>query len=844
MCALKRLYFVVLISLLLHSCANGKKSKKIKRPTVDDEETTPQPNVVTYSSFGFNDVGNAYDGFVPSSPDYANYLSNSNQESSTRLYAPAFPTAMDHSPYGQQEAGFPGSAPDNREHGMLQYNPGTYNFGNSPNYGSSHLDMPSQVGREDNGDGNEDEYNSPVYGTKLGSKGNKMRPGNNYNSSIVYGSSPYNPVEEKPSYHEMQAAEEQNKHQSQQGESGASSYNYFNNYAPIFPSSGNSNNGEDTKQNSNPGPNSVKYNKVVDFTKYKPSYPLELDNKYATGTVRPSNMNMNNMNMYNSMTNGQNDNSFSNQYYPSDNENQHTQKYKQEQYEPDEPEQVATKPIGTNYMEFSVNHVQNPNNYKEAKPNAEYKDKFKTKPWNNYNAEVNNYKNSFKNNEYNDTKSNFRRPFRANNDEVPAASNTNVVDFTNYRYPETDFSNFKNMNDYKSEGSENYPSVQSFKYQDVQGESDYYNQLKGLFTTTPSSTSHWGSMFKNGDRQRPKKPQSTDDEVVHIPKRLKLHKQQTGKHSEYQSPLKHGLYKGKPLDEWNKEVSNRFKNEEDLLGLRNHDTSHPQYLPNFKQAFADAEDQFKNYMSEAEYKKLVDKWRQSYMRSKYGPNKDTEAYGSETRPMHVPIPKPYPIEVPHPVIVPVPQPYPVRVPVPKPVAVPVIREITVPIEKPVPYPVIKKVPYPVEKPVPVHVEKEVQVPVMKPYAVPVPHVRPVFHHSRPYDEVEGERELDHEELDYMPRPEASRGKKYIRSSYKKTRSNRNRSRRPSSSYYNRRRMPVRRSTPAPARAEPPRPRRRPPPAWGTPRHRYAPSHDYDDDRELDHEHPHNEYYEH
>lgn len=61
------------------------------------------------------------------------------------------------------------------------------------------------------------------------------------------------------------------------------------------------------------------------------------------------------------------------------------------------------------------------------------------------------------------------------------------------------------------------------------------------------------------------------------------------------------------------------------------------------------------------------------------------------------------------------------------------------------------------------------MPVMKPYAVPVPHVRPVFHHSRPYDEMEGEREVDHEELDYMPRPEASRGKKYIRSSYKKTR---------------------------------------------------------------------------
>ncbi|CAH0700029.1 unnamed protein product [Spodoptera exigua] len=186
----------------------------------------------------------------------------------------------------------------------------------------------------------------------------------------------------------------------------------------------------------------------------------------------------------------------------------------------------------------------------------------------------------------------------------------------------------------------------------------------------------------------------------------------------------------------------------------------------------------------------VERWRQSYLKTKLkdAPVRDYESYGSETKPMHVPIPKPYPIEVPHPVIVPVPRPFPVRVPVSRPVAVPVVREITVPIEKPVPYPVYKKVPYPVEKLVPVPVEKEVAVPVEKPYPVHVPYVRPVFHHTKPVHEDPE----NIEEEDFMRRPELKKPTQYKKRPY----GTRYRSRRPSRASYqqdrNRRRWPERR----------------------------------------------------
>lgn len=54
---------------------------------------------------------------------------------------------------------------------------------------------------------------------------------------------------------------------------------------------------------------------------------------------------------------------------------------------------------------------------------------------------------------------------------------------------------------------------------------------------------------------------------------------------------------------------------------------------------------------------------------------------------------------------------------------------------------------------------QVQVPVMKPYPVPVPHIRPVFHHSRPREEHDN---IDDEEDDYLPRPESNKRVPYVK----------------------------------------------------------------------------------
>lgn len=45
--------------------------------------------------------------------------------------------------------------------------------------------------------------------------------------------------------------------------------------------------------------------------------------------------------------------------------------------------------------------------------------------------------------------------------------------------------------------------------------------------------------------------------------------------------------------------------------------------------------------------------------------------------------------------------------------------------------------------------------MVKPYPVHIPHVRPVFHHSRPPRE-DFDSEVEAEEDDYLPRPESSK----------------------------------------------------------------------------------------
>lgn len=654
MCSLKRLRIIaILIVLVANDFTYGKKTRKFKRPKDEDiEETTPQPNVVTYSTFGFNDVGPTYDGFVPSSPDYASYLSGNinNQETTTRLYAPAFPTAMDNTAYayGQQpqevQSYSSGAGSENGEHNsMFQYDPNSYNFGSPQGFGQ--LTGESQNNQEEQGgfDQNED-FNAPVYGTKL-SNGNQ-RPNRikqsygNYNASNMYATSEFNSGDVKyTNYHEQQQVQE---NKPAYGESANNAYKPYN-YAPTYAPS----NSEDisTKPPLSHAVSSVKFHKVVDFTKFKPTYPTELDNKYSSDSIKP-------MAAAHTMSNNnQNENPYMNSYHNLNNENSNPSKY-HENYEEEEPDKVMPEHVKTNHLEFSINHVDSSNSYKNQKP-AEYKDKVKSRPWN-YSSDFSNWKNTLKNHDYfnDDKNSSFKKPYsKGYTDEVTASSN-NVVDLTNYKFPESSYANFKRIPDYKQQTSENYPSFQSFKYPDSQDDNDFFNQLKGLYSTVPSTTTHWGSSFKTAEtpsfKSRPKKPQHlNDDEIVHIPKRHKYHIKQHGqRQNEWSNSNRH---KGRPTEEWNKEVPTRFKSEEDLLGLRNHDTSHPSYLP--QPAFKltnEVGDEYQKYFSDSDYKKLVDKWRQSYMKSKFYKDslssyRDNEAYGTESRPLHVPVPKPYPV---------------------------------------------------------------------------------------------------------------------------------------------------------------------------------------------------------
>ncbi|XP_050669002.1 uncharacterized protein LOC126968186 [Leptidea sinapis] len=422
------------------------------------------------------------------------------------------------------------------------------------------------------------------------------------------------------------------------------------------------------------------------------------------------------------------------------------------------------------------------------------------KPWtyNDQNDESKNEQKYFHSYQYvnNNTNNNgvsFRRPPYNNSieDAAPASSNLNLL---NYQYPEMNYENVRNL----------FPLIKPFhtesdvslsipdKYKSI---NEYQKNIQNFFTTaTPIVTTNWGNLFKENElgsyKKHIRKPNYFEDntDVVHIPKKQTYKYENNYDGSAYDWSQYYNNYKPHAnlykYTDWAKDISNKYKTDEDLLDLRNHDVTRPSHPPRYRPIDNDATEDF-------DYKKLVDKWRKSYLKSKQKEAlREYETYASEAKPIHVPIHKPYPIEVPHPVIVPVLQPYPVRVPIPKPVPVPVVRELTVPIEKIVPYPVFKKVPYQIEKPVAVSVEKQVHVPVMKPYPVKVPQVRPLFHHTKSHDE----RDPDYDEDDdYLPRPENSRRIPTV----KKPKIPRKQPRRPSRMSYqdrDQRRRPSRRPT--------------------------------------------------
>ncbi|XP_026739747.1 putative uncharacterized protein DDB_G0282133 isoform X1 [Trichoplusia ni] len=791
----KRLCFALITLLVISNVVYSKKTKKNKRPKDQDESTTLQPNVVAYSTFGFNDVG-AYDGFVPTSPDYASFLSGVNQESTTRLYAPAFPSSLDSTGFsgnfGSQsgDAQFFGGNEDMGQPGMLQYTSSSMNFFNNPNFGAAG-EQNKNVESEDTNGKNAEDSDAPVYGTKISR--NKYRSGNVFNNTeynMFNGGVSTLSNNKYSNIHESEATQESKPSFAE----AHMKYQNNNGFDQNFEHQENEDFGRPSPTN-----NGFKFQKVVDFTKI--NYPTAIDtSQFLSGSVQS-------LNPQNSLMTTQFESSFSNNFnYNNINNNNHkitnSPPKQKDHYNIKDNEESSDKSVVKSSSFFeqdnTLNHVNN--NYKHnthhGNKNSETKKKIK-KPWSagNYSNDFKNWKDAssikgygystnFSNMNFKYGVSESKNPF--NHDEiVPASSN---VDLTNYQYPESSYSNFKKLPEFNDD--EDYAS-HSFK--DKFKANDYFNQFKNSFSTVPTTTSYWGNAYKTSDyssyKDHPKKSHfsETGDTTVNIPKRPRkpsFTKTSENKQNDWPSAYHSRPQKlNKPTSDWSKDLfDTRYKSEEDLLGLRTHDTSHPTYLPTYKPS----NNVFDN---DSEFKNLVDKWRQSYLKTKFKDVRDYESYGSEMKPTHVPIPKPYPIEVPHPVIVPVPRPFPVRVPVSRPVAVPVLREITVPIEKPVPYPVYKTVPYPVEKLVPVPVEKEVAVPVEKPYPVHIPYVRPVFHHTKPVHE---DPENDHfDGDDYMRRPDAKRPTQFKKRPY----GTRNKSRRPSRASFqdrNRRRWPERR----------------------------------------------------
>ncbi|CAB3243033.1 unnamed protein product [Arctia plantaginis] len=766
----KTICFALVTLFVICNNVYGKKIKKNKRPKDQDDFTTIRPNVVAYSTFGFNDVSS----YIPTSPEYSSIVSSNNQESSTRLYAPAFPSAGDTTGYsgnyGSQT--FDGQNygvgdDSNSQSGMSQYTSNSMNFLTGPNIAT-------------NGDQNEktesEHSDTPVYGTKIR---NKHRLNYNINNpeSEISNSGYSNPSDDK--YFSLPEAE----HIQEKPVLSESNFNYHNtdSYQPNYT----------PQQETDIG--GLHFPRVVDFTKLSNQYPTELDtNKLISDSMKHSNTQIA---MAHSQISNDNANVFSNiklvDNIPINIEHYNLKNTKETN------DKKLLKPNTIFEPDFTNKHIAAHHKYSE--PSIKHTDQKNYKPWG-----FGNYSNAYKDWKDSSSSSNVKsyaystdygnmnfkygvsEPKKpVNHDELLPAS-SNVVDFNSHQFPEKDYNTFKNVPEFNNEGD----SLFKEKYKT----SDDSNQLKkNPLNADPTTTSsHWGGIFKSTDYSssfgdHPKKSfyNVNDDDVVTITKRP--HKLFTKFSQNKPADLSPSHFRSqklnKPTPDWTKDfLDNKFKSEEDLLGLRTRDTSHPSYIPTFKHS-----SKIIDHNEYDNFKQLVEKWKESYIKSKYKDARDNAEHWPE-KPVHVPIPKPHSIEVPHPVIVPVPHPFPVRVPISRPVAVPVLQELTVPIEKPVPYPVYKNVPYPVEKLVPVPIEKEVAVPVEKPYPVHIPYVRPVFHHTMPV----------HEDSEYIEGDDYQRRPKFRKpSQYKKRQvySSRNRTQRPSRATYqerNRSRWPDRR----------------------------------------------------
>ncbi|KAI8429029.1 hypothetical protein MSG28_007602 [Choristoneura fumiferana] len=662
-----KIFRVALIGLLISTTVNAKKTRRIKPKP--EEDTSPKPSVVSYSTFGFNDVG-SYDGFVPSSPDYVNYLSNANQDSTpTRLYAPAFPSSLETSGFGSQtqEGQATGIVEDNNaQPSILQYNSASY-------YNPINLDHNEDNGQNDSPEEKykqivDEESNSPIYGTKLGRNKNKNKYLNQFNDTAsfnVYSSGPSSPSENK--YLNFKEAEPTQNKPTSYGESANTIRNVFN-YAPTYPPTEIGD--EVVKPTSN---NTISFNfpKVIDFTKYKQYYPTEVEPQQRPQLQPLTFQSVTKKKKYENKQNKDSEiQSSSFKYPPQTYKNNYKVTEEDQEKEDPRPNVYTHHDYSNNFISYTTPKTIT----KSGKLNLEFKDKIKHNPWDSdsqlssisYNSSNKNWRNPLKNYEYSTDYSNMsfkfdtstlKKPFSSHSEEQASASN-NLELYNNF--PGTDYSSFKKIPGVKAHYEDDYSTIQS-KYKDLFKSDDYINQFKNLYgNSAPTTSSIWGNVkepeflshqhhsfsspFRDDDKHHslsyPFKGDEITNDVVHIPKKPYSHKFSSSKYSD-RKPSE-WLYQNKPRpqklnnpNDWTKDVSlTRFKSEEDLLGLRTHDTSHPSYLPSYK-PFHDVSDEF-------DYMKLVEKWKQSYLQSKYKETlRDFETYASDAKPVHVPIPKPY-----------------------------------------------------------------------------------------------------------------------------------------------------------------------------------------------------------
>ncbi|GBP25777.1 hypothetical protein EVAR_94795_1 [Eumeta japonica] len=734
--------------MMVLSAVAAKKTRKKHKGNLDETVRRPDDDVTSHTSFGLDDVVGD-DGFVPSSPDHIGYLNGMNRGSTSELYAPAFPTAFDVT--GDQ--GF--SSYDHKSYNEIKpaASDDLFEIRNSTFVRTiPHHDSDFRDNRNNPQNNYKNQYSDTIkseFGKRLP---HKTRIQSSKNSS-------YNSFDQ-----DSKSIDKQNVEQSQQpGVKSSTLYdskdhkniyefnpNWFLNYNIMTTDA------LPTKYMKN-----ASFPKLTDFMRNR--FPNSFDSNYAN---KFESENYYDDKVYIENTTEDSFNNYVPKYksrynFSNDNFYFHSHNY---EYRPITRPNYSNSKLynktGLSKLNENFNHGYSTINY-SPDPTA-WKGYFNNVHKKNSNTSKHLHVHPKKQHD-----SNFRENF-----SFPKHA---IEEYTKYGSIGIGYSDFENENyNQASDHKKLQSAVGYYSLTTPRSSPESVNQEDALpfqkpikytksYDSGKTVSTYWGNIFELSNSGSPFKqtfedPKGYEDpeNVIYTPKRPQRSKN-TQKYVAESSnnwnvyndhvPLKIGP--ARTVDEWNEEVSGRFKSEEDLLGLRNHDTSHPPYLPSFSlDSYAG---NFQDYKPIGGHKEEVEDSRKPRVRSKRPKHFEREKSSSEHHPVHVPIPKPYRVEVPHPIIVPVPEPYPVQVPVPRPVAVPVLQEVRVPIEKHVPYPVVKKVPYPIEKLVPVPIEKEVAVTVIKPYPVPVPHVRPVHHNSKlVYDEGDAYDDHDYDHEEYEP----------------------------------------------------------------------------------------------